>query len=647
MAGVSSRYRIVRRLGQGGMAEVFEGELVGEHGFVRRVAVKQLLAGALHDPVAARRFVDESRIASQLHHANIVAVLDVGVLDDRPFQVLELVDGLDAHALAQRAGGRLPVDIALMLAHAVAHALDHAHMASDAAGRSLGIVHRDVKPPNILVAWNGDVKLADFGIAVAHDRVAHTETGSVAGTRGFIAPEQRTRAQLDGRSDVFALGLTLHALCTGATPLADIVAEARLLGGEPLVLDPSLPDDLRALIAPAVAPDRRDRPTAATLASAIGAALAARGARDPRGALRDFVSGFRTPPRRPGALDLLLGVELVPLDEPAGTVQRYATVIDPMAATTIHPAGAAEPRGVVDEPDATRHGGAGASARRGAEASSLVAPPADAAPSPSVAARDSAVVAEPPTVVSPARAGAPRRRVGWLVVAAGALTIVAVVGLVTRRMAPADRAPVALDTRDRSEQVAATAAIDAGSSPVLAAASAVDAGSTRVLAAAPIDAGASSPEIAAASAVGAGSPRVLAAAAIDAGASSPELAGVAPIDAGAPLRVVAAAPGARRAEPPSVASRRPPEPAATPAVRATPPVAAPVGHGYVQVIGEELLRARVLIDGVAVGYVPNRFEVALGHHRVEVERPDGVRLPPRELDVTSFHTAKNPARPTW
>ncbi len=293
------------------MAEVFEAELVGELGFARKVAIKRMLGEAATDLATARRFLDEARIASRLHHANIVAITDVGLLDGLPFQVLELVDGIDARQLQSAAGGKLPVEIALIIAADVAHALDHAHAARDDAGILLGIVHRDVKPSNVLVSWGGDVKLTDFGIALARDRAAVTEAGIVPGTAGFIAPEQRTKSEVDGRADVFALGLMLHALITGYTPLQDITVEIQLLAGVPVPLDAALPADIAALIARAVAPERRARPTAAELADAIGIALAPRLARDPRSYLRSFLEPLHGKRAKPGALDQLLGLDVV------------------------------------------------------------------------------------------------------------------------------------------------------------------------------------------------------------------------------------------------------------------------------------------------------------------------------------------------
>jgi hypothetical protein len=311
------------------MAEVFEAALAGELGFERKVAIKRMLPSAAEDAVVARRFLDEARIASRLHHANIVSVLDLGLLDGVPFQVLELVEGLDGDQLVQRAGGRVPIEIALVIAAEIAHALDHAHHAADESGTSFGLVHRDVKPSNILVSWAGDVKLTDFGIAVARDRAARTEAGSTAGTRGFMAPEQRLRGEIDGRTDVFALGLALHVMATGTNPLHDVTAEIALLEGAPLVLDSSLPADVRTVIARAVAPQRLERSSAAQLADEIDALLATRQVRDRRRELRTFLAQLAPRTQTVGSLDRLLGLEVVATADAVDGVASYVTVTRP------------------------------------------------------------------------------------------------------------------------------------------------------------------------------------------------------------------------------------------------------------------------------------------------------------------------------
>jgi tRNA A-37 threonylcarbamoyl transferase component Bud32 len=308
------------------MAEVFEAELTGDHGFVRKVAIKRMLEAAAADGVAARRFLDEAVIASRLHHANVVAVVDLGLLDDRPFQVLEYVDGLDAQELLARAGGSLPIEVALVIATAVAHALDHAHTACDTSGLPLGIVHRDVKPSNVLVSSTGDVKLGDFGIAVARDRESRTEAGVVAGTVGFIAPEQRGKQPLDGRTDVFALGLTLHALLTGDSPLSDLEVELRVVAGDPVPIDPTIPRDVRPILERALAVDRLARPSSGQLATELASVLAPRLQGDGRALVRDFVGRLAPrPAARVGALDALLGIEVVEVAEADEPVHRFET----------------------------------------------------------------------------------------------------------------------------------------------------------------------------------------------------------------------------------------------------------------------------------------------------------------------------------
>lgn len=307
------------------MAEVFEAELAGDHGFSRRVAIKRMSEQVAHDAAAAARFLEEARIASSLHHAGIVAVLDFGVMDGTPFQVLELVDGLNADQLIDRAGGgKLPTDVALAIAADVAHALHHAHQARDAAGADLAIVHRDVKPSNVLLSWAGDIKLSDFGIAFARGRAIQTETGLAPGSWTFMAPEQRTRSAVDRRADVFSLGCTLHALLTGDSPQRDFDVAIALTAGTPLALAERFDDDVRAILERALRPSPAERyATAGELANALGAALARRLTRDPRSRVQEFLTPLReAPAARGGLLDQLLAVELVLASE-HGSVRQF------------------------------------------------------------------------------------------------------------------------------------------------------------------------------------------------------------------------------------------------------------------------------------------------------------------------------------
>jgi serine/threonine-protein kinase len=316
------RYRVTRRVGAGGMAEVFEGVALGSAGFSRRVAIKRMRPEAAADGSGAfgRMFLDEARIASQLHHANIASVLDYGVADGAPFQVLEFVDGVDAgrlYDLSLEAGAPLPAALALAICTDIAHALDHAHRAASPSGGPLGIVHRDVKPGNILVSWSGDVKLVDFGIAFANAgvRLESTSAGLTKGTLLYMAPEQIMRGAVDGRTDLFALGCVLHALVTGASPLAREGAMADLVAGVPLAISRALPDDIHDIVARATRLARAERyPDAATMASALGTALSRRIDRDARSIMREHLARLAPAPPSPppaGKLDALLGGELV------------------------------------------------------------------------------------------------------------------------------------------------------------------------------------------------------------------------------------------------------------------------------------------------------------------------------------------------
>lgn len=299
---------------------MLEAVAEGAEGFQRRVAIKRLLPGHEQDAALVGMFVDEARIASRLHHGNIVSVFDYGIVDGQPFQVLELVDGLDAGQLCARGRQRdtpLPLPLALHIGTTIGHALHHAHTATDLEGQPLGIVHRDVSPANILVSWDGDVLLTDFGIAFAKQRSERTQTGMAKGTVMYWAPEQATAGRVDPRTDVFALGATVHRLIVGRSPLAGENALADLLVGRPLPLDPSLPPDVAEVIARAVQRDKAERyADAGALAAALGACMSSRLAEDPRSALRRWLEALRDPEPAPepaprGRLDALFDVQWV------------------------------------------------------------------------------------------------------------------------------------------------------------------------------------------------------------------------------------------------------------------------------------------------------------------------------------------------
>gem|GEM_PF-1720921 len=327
----ASRYRIVRSIGRGGMAEVFEGVLVGDTGFQRRVALKCLLHEHANVEWYAKAFIDEARIGSQLHHGNIVAVVDFGTMDDLPFQVLELVDGLELGALRQRvvdSFGSFPIELALEIAVAVADGLDYAHRAVDSEGRAMGIVHRDVAPDNVLISWAGEVKLIDFGIALAHRRLEATQIGVVKGKLDYMAPEQLMAEDLDRRADIFGLGCLLHFMITGDSPVRGRNTE--LLVGQ-VTIDPTVPADVRDIIGRATERDRVHRyPTADDLRRAALTVLLTRQAKTSAHRLRELVPTFRAAPPTPtpkGGLAALFNLDFVLEKNAKSELRRFASMV--------------------------------------------------------------------------------------------------------------------------------------------------------------------------------------------------------------------------------------------------------------------------------------------------------------------------------
>ncbi|WNG13427.1 serine/threonine-protein kinase [Cystobacter fuscus] len=209
-------YRLVRRLGAGGMAEVFLALAFGASGFEKRVVLKVLRPEHVGNPTYERMFLEEGRLGARLSHRNLVGVHDLGFAEGVYYVRLDYVEGADLASLLTRS---LPGEaLALFVADELALGLAAVHGLEDEAGRPLGLVHRDVTPSNVLVSRLGEVKLADFGIAKATLLRDQTRAGVRKGTYAYMSPEQVRGRALGPASDLFSLGITLHELLTGRRP---------------------------------------------------------------------------------------------------------------------------------------------------------------------------------------------------------------------------------------------------------------------------------------------------------------------------------------------------------------------------------------------------------------------------------------------
>ncbi|HET6612008.1 MAG TPA: serine/threonine-protein kinase, partial [Kofleriaceae bacterium] len=251
-------YRLLKRIARGGMAEVFLARQGGLEGFDRLVAVKRILPHLVDSESFVRMFLDEARLAARLSHANIVHIYEFGKVEEHYFIAMEYVEGIHAGTLI-KSRDRLPLALAARIGADACAGLHYAHELSDVDGRPLKIVHRDVSPPNLIVSFDGVVKLVDFGIAKAVSQVEHTKPGVVKGKFAYMSPEQTTGDALDGRSDVFSLGLVLWELLAGRVALSRVDPVAAMT-------------QIRDGKLPSIESVRSDVPPA--LAAAIGAALA-------------------------------------------------------------------------------------------------------------------------------------------------------------------------------------------------------------------------------------------------------------------------------------------------------------------------------------------------------------------------------------
>lgn len=208
------KYEVERRLGGGGMAEVFVARVIGAKGFSRSVAIKRVLPGFAGNPKFSTLFVAEAQISARLSHPNVVSVLDFDSDPDHGlFLVMELVEGRDLNQLLRT--GLLPVPVTIYLITEILRGLGYAHHLPMTDPGLRGLVHRDVSPHNVLLSWEGAVKVSDFGIAKARTASDASASAIIKGKPAYMSPEQANGYALDGRSDLFAVGVMLWEMLVG------------------------------------------------------------------------------------------------------------------------------------------------------------------------------------------------------------------------------------------------------------------------------------------------------------------------------------------------------------------------------------------------------------------------------------------------
>ena len=257
------RYEILGRLAVGGMAEVFLARDVGPHDTIRHVAIKRILPQIADDETFVEMFLDEARLAVQLNHPTICHIYDFGQLEDTYFIAMEWVNGIPLGKLIKEAkdSGGIPAAVACRIIAQIAEALNYAHQERDGVGRPMNIVHRDVSPQNIMIRYDGVVKLLDFGIAKAATQSSVTEAGVVKGKFSYMSPEQCLGRPLDARSDIFSLGACLFEALTGKSPFRrnSDLDTMRAIVHEPSqsvrILRPDVPETLDIIIRKAIAKD--------------------------------------------------------------------------------------------------------------------------------------------------------------------------------------------------------------------------------------------------------------------------------------------------------------------------------------------------------------------------------------------------------
>ena len=262
------KYLLLDRINIGGMAEVWRGKMFGAGGFERLVAIKRILPNIAEDDEFISMFIDEAKISVQLTHANVAQIYELGQIQNSYFIAMEYIPGKDMRAIFDRCrkkGEPAPVPLVAYCVSKMCEGLDYAHRKKDGMGREMNIVHRDISPQNVLISYEGEVKVIDFGIAKAAGKATKTQAGILKGKFGYMSPEQIRGLPLDRRSDVFAIGVCLYEMLTGERLFvgdSDFSVLEKVRKAEvapPTTYNRRIPDALEKIVLKALARDVDDR----------------------------------------------------------------------------------------------------------------------------------------------------------------------------------------------------------------------------------------------------------------------------------------------------------------------------------------------------------------------------------------------------
>lgn len=339
------KYRLIRRIATGGMAELWLAIQRGPHGFEKTAVLKVILPNLCANEEFVHMFLNEARLAAGLDHNNVVRLYDFGEIDGQYYLAMEHLPGEDLASIIhahKRAGRPVPLEVACDIIIGAATGLNFAHELTDAHGRPLNIVHRDVSPSNIILTYHGTVKLVDFGIARAETNISTTTAGTLKGKVAYVSPEQASGEPVDRRSDIFPLGTVLFELLTLQRPfkresdLATLQAVVNAPIPPPRSLRPEIPADLEAIVLKAMTRKLSERyQHALEVADALSSFLDRRGYIRSERALAQYMSGLFDAERRQ---DKLRVVQPTNNGRTPSQLKHLAQHLSPLRSDTVVPA---------------------------------------------------------------------------------------------------------------------------------------------------------------------------------------------------------------------------------------------------------------------------------------------------------------------